>query len=118
MPRAKKSSASRKRRKKVLKRARGARGGRSKLYRTAEETTKKALTYAYRDRKRKKRDFRKLWIRRISTACEDNGIFYSRFINGLKKNKIELNRKMLAELAVTDKKAFSELAAMAKGKEK
>ena len=106
MPRVKHSPTSRKRRKKVLKSAKGARGGRSKLYRTARETVQRALAYAYRDRKAKKRDFRKLWISRITAACRIHDISYSRFINGLKRNKIELNRKMLAELAATDDNAF------------
>ena len=106
MPRVKHGPTSRKRRKKVLKSAKGARGGRSKLYRTAKETVQRALAYAYRDRKAKKRDFRKLWITRITAACRIHDISYSRFMNGLKRNKIELNRKMLAELAATDDNAF------------
>ncbi len=109
MSRTKKSVASRKRRKKILKQAKGARGGRSKLYRTALETVRKGLQYSYRDRKRKKREFRKLWIARISAACKQQGISYNKFINGLKKNNIKLNRKMLSDIAVNDKKTFDEL---------
>jgi large subunit ribosomal protein L20 len=114
MPRVKHSPASRRRRKKVLKKAKGARGGRNKLYRTAKETVQKGLTYAYRDRKAKKREFRKLWTNRITAACRNHDISYSRFMNSLKKNKVELNRKMLAEIAATDDKTFSELAKFTK----
>ena len=115
MPRVKHSPASRKRRKKVLKAAKGARGGRSKLHRTAKERVQNGLSYAYRDRKVRKRDFRSLWITRITAACRKHSILYSRFTNGLKKAKIELNRKMLAELASTDNDAFAKLVKLAKG---
>ncbi|MCK4518754.1 MAG: 50S ribosomal protein L20, partial [Candidatus Omnitrophica bacterium] len=103
-----------KRRKKVLKAAKGARGGRSKLLRTAKETVQKGLSYAYRDRKAKKRDYRVLWITRITAGCKKYDILYSRFIKGLKEAKIELNRKMLSELAATDDNAFSKLIKLAK----
>ena len=115
MPRVKKTPASRKRRKKILKSAKGYRGGRSRLYRTAKETVQKALAYSYRDRKVKKRDFRKLWIVRINAQANKNGISYSKFINGLKQAKIAIDRKMLADLAVNDKKAFGELVKITKG---
>ncbi|MFH1790571.1 MAG: 50S ribosomal protein L20 [Candidatus Omnitrophota bacterium] len=101
--------ASRRRRKKVLKKAKGQFGGRSKLYRTAKESVQKGMCYSYRDRKQKKRLFRNLWISRINAACKEAGISYSKFMGGLKKAKIELNRKVLADLAVTDKKAFKEI---------
>ncbi|MEA3328595.1 MAG: 50S ribosomal protein L20 [Candidatus Omnitrophota bacterium] len=114
MSRVKKSPASRRRRKGFLKLAEGYRGGRSRLYRTARETVQKALAYSYRDRKVKKRDFRRLWIIRINAQANQNGISYSNFIDGLKKAKIALDRKMLAELAVNGKKAFAELAKIAK----
>jgi large subunit ribosomal protein L20 len=115
MPRSKNAVASRARRKKVLKAARGYRGGRHTLYRTAKETVERALAYAYRDRRRKKRDFRKLWIARINAAARLNGLSYSRFISGLKKADIDINRKMLAEMAVNDRDGFARLAELAKG---
>jgi large subunit ribosomal protein L20 len=114
MPRTKHSVASRKRKKKVLKAARGYTGGRSKLFRSATEAVNRALAYAYRDRRVRKRDFRKLWIARINAAARMNGLSYSRFISGLKKSDIEINRKMLAELAVNDAEGFSKLADIAK----
>ena len=114
MPRTKHSVASRRRKKKVMKAARGYVGGRSKLYRTAKEAVNRALAYAYRDRRTRKRDFRKLWIARINAAARLNGMSYSRFISGLKKSDIEINRKMLAELAVNDAEGFSKLAEIAK----
>ncbi len=98
------------RRKKILKLAKGFRGGRSKLFRTAADAVDKALSYAYRDRKAKKRDFRKLWIARINAASRMNGLSYSKFIHGLKLANIELDRKVLAELAVSDPAAFSKIA--------
>ncbi len=101
--------AAKKRRKKVLKRAKGQYGGRSRLYRTAKESVQKGMYYSYRDRKQKKRSFRNLWIARVNAACREAGISYSRFMNGLKKAKIALNRKMLADLAVNDRKAFAEI---------
>ena len=114
MPRVKHAPASGRRRKKVLKAAKGARGGRSKLLRSAKETVQKGLAYAYRDRKVKKRDYRVLWITRITAACKKYDILYSRFIKGLKKAKIELNRKMLSELAATDDYAFGKLVKLIK----
>ncbi len=98
------------RRKKILKLAKGFRGGRSKLFRTAADAVDKALSYAYRDRKAKKRDFRKLWIARINAASRMNGLSYSKFIHGLKLANIELDRKVLAELAISDPAAFSKIA--------
>lgn len=116
MPKAKTVPAGRRRRKKFLKRAKGFVGGRRKLYRTARETVQRALAFATRDRRDTKSVMRKLWITRISAGAVANGITYSRLIGGLKKAKIELNRKMLADLAYSDKKAFAELATIAKGK--
>ena len=95
--------------KKLLKLAKGYRGAKSKLYKTANQAVMKSLSYAYRDRKAKKREFRQLWIARISAAARMNGISYSKFMNGLKNNGIEINRKMLAEIAVSDPAAFSSL---------
>src|SRR5665648_807890 len=106
MPRATNSVASRRRRKKVLKLTKGYWGAKSKLYRTAHEAMMKALSYAYRDRRAKKRDFRGLWITRIGIAAKNEGISYSKFIRGLKVAKVEINRKILAELAVRDHEAF------------
>lgn len=104
----------RKRRKKVLKLAKGYFGAKSKLFRTAKEAVMKSGQYAYIGRKQKKRDFRRLWITRISAACKINGMNYSTFMNGLKKANIEMNRKMLAEIAVTDAQGFATLAETAK----
>ncbi len=103
----------RKRRKKVLKLAKGFRGGRSKLYRTAADAVDKALMYAYRDRKARKRDFRRLWIARINAAARLNNLSYSKFIHGLKVANVELDRKILAEMAVFDPSGFTELAKLA-----
>ncbi|MFQ5512283.1 MAG: 50S ribosomal protein L20 [Candidatus Krumholzibacteriia bacterium] len=114
MPRTKNSVASRERRKKYLKAAKGYFGGRSKLYRTARETVERALAFAYRDRRQRKRDFRKLWIARINAAARVNGLSYNRFISGLRKAEVDVNRKMLAELAVNDEAAFKQLAELAK----
>lgn len=114
MARIKRAMVTRKRRKKVLKLAKGYFGAKSKLFRTANQAVIKSLTYAYIGRKQKKRNFRRLWITRISAACGQNGINYSRFINGLKKADINLNRKVLAELAVSDQVAFSSLVEKAK----
>jgi large subunit ribosomal protein L20 len=115
MPRVKKSPASRRRRKRFLKLAKGYRGARSRLYRTARETVQRALAYSYRDRKVKKRSFRRLWIVRINAQANQNGISYGKFINGLKEAKVAIDRKMLADLAVNDKKAFAELVKISKG---
>ena len=114
MPRTKNTVASRARRKKILKAAKGCRGGRGVLYRTARETVERGLVYAYRDRRRKKRDFRKLWIVRINAAARLNGLSYSRFISGLKKAEVEIDRRMLAEMAVNDVEGFTKLAGVAK----
>jgi large subunit ribosomal protein L20 len=114
MPRTSNAVAGRARRKRVLKAAKGYRGGRHALYRTARETVERALAYAYRDRRTKKRDFRKLWITRINAAARLNGLSYSRFINGLKKADVDINRKLLADMAVNDATGFKRLAEMAK----
>ena len=114
MPRTKNSAASRERRRKYLKRAKGFYGGRSKLYRTARESVERALQFSYRDRRTRKRDFRKLWITRINAAARLNGLSYNRFINGLKKAEVDVNRKLLAEMAVNDQDGFKQLAELAK----
>ena len=111
--RVKRGFKARKRRKKVLKLAKGFRGGRSKLFRTAADAVDKALMYSYRDRKARKRDFRKLWITRINAGARMNDLSYSKFIHGLKLAEIELDRKVLAELAVSDPSAFSQIVAVA-----
>ncbi|THB65079.1 MAG: 50S ribosomal protein L20 [Spirochaetaceae bacterium] len=102
------------RRESILKQAKGYWGRRSKLHRTAKDAIAKAYTYAYRDRKVRKRDFRRLWITRISAACRNEGITYSRFINGLNKAEVQVNRKVISNMAIDDPKAFSELVAVAK----
>lgn len=114
MPRATNSPASRKRRKRVLLRAKGFRGFRSKLYRYAKDAVYKARQYEYRDRKKRKGQFRRLWIQRISAAVRNEGLTYSRFIEGLKAANIDLDRKVLADLAVTDPAALSAIIAQAK----
>ena len=114
MPRVKRGNKARKRRKKVLKLAKGFFGSRSKLFRPANQAVMKSLQYAYRDRRNKKRNFRRLWITRINAAARQEGLSYSRFINGLKQADIEINRKMLADLAVNDKDAFNDLVDIAK----
>ena len=111
--RVKRGFKARKRRKKILKLAKGFRGGRSKLFRTAADAVDKALMYAYRDRKVRKRDFRRLWIARINAAARMNNISYSKFIHGLKLANIELDRKILAELAISDPPGFTQLANLA-----
>lgn len=103
-----------KRRNKILRAAKGARGGRSTLYKTAKETVERALRYAYRDRRAKKREFRRLWIIRINAAARQHDLSYNQFMAGLKGAGVEINRKVLAELAVSDPAAFGELAAVAK----
>ena len=110
--RIKRGFKARRRRKKVLNLAKGFRGGRSKLFRTAADSVDKALMYAYRDRRQRKRDFRRLWIARINAAARMNDISYSKFIHGLKKAGVELDRKVLAELAVSDPAAFAQIAAL------
>jgi large subunit ribosomal protein L20 len=114
MPRTKHGVPSKSRKKKILKRAKGYFGSRHRLYRPAKEAVNRALVYAYRDRRARKRDFRKLWITRINAAARLNGLSYNRFIEGLKKSNVEINRKMLAELAVNDAAGFSRLADAAK----
>ena len=116
MARIKGAMMTRKRRKKTLKLAKGYFGAKSKLFRTAKQAVMKSGQYAYIGRKQRKRDFRRLWITRISAAAKINGMNYSTFMNGLKKAGICLNRKMLAELAVNDAAAFSNLAELAKSK--
>ena len=111
--RVKRGFKARQRRKKVLKLAKGYRGGRSKLFRTATDAVDKALMYAYRDRRAKKRDFRKLWIARINAGARMNDLTYSRFMHGLKKANVELDRKVLAELAVSDPAGFSQVVSLA-----
>lgn len=113
MPRSKHSVASHRRRKKILKQARGYRGAKSKLIRTAMESVDKALQYAYRDRRQRKREFRKLWIARINAAVRQNGMNYSTFMNGLKRHQVELNRKVLADLAVHNPEAIKDLVQIA-----
>ena len=114
MARVKGAMATRKRRNKTLKLAKGYWGGKHKLFKTAKEAVMKSGQYAYIGRRLKKRDFRKLWITRISAACKMNGINYSRFMNGLKKANITLNRKMLSEIAIHDAAAFTALVEKAK----
>ncbi|MBR3934322.1 MAG: 50S ribosomal protein L20 [Clostridia bacterium] len=114
MARVKGAMATRKRRKRVLKLAKGYRGAKSKNFRTAKQAVMKSLVYAYIGRKQRKRDFRRLWITRISAAAKLNGINYSQFMNGLKKAEIDINRKMLSEIAIADPKAFTELVEKAK----
>ena len=114
MARIKGAMATRKRHKRILKLAKGYRGAKSKQFRTAKEAVMKSLSYAYVGRKLKKRNFRQLWIARISAAAKMNGMNYSTFMNGLKKAGIEMNRKMLAEIAIADKAAFAALVEQAK----
>ncbi|MCH7471928.1 50S ribosomal protein L20 [bacterium] len=115
MTRASSAVASRKRRRRVLKAARGFRGVRRRLYRAAKDAVHHALQYAYIHRRRRKRDFRRLWIARINAASRSHGLPYSRFIAGLKRERIELNRKVLAEIAVRDPGAFAKIVEAAKG---
>ena len=114
MARVKGAMMTRKRRKKILKRAKGYWGAKSTHYRVANQAVMKSLKYAYIGRKHKKRDFRRLWITRISAAAKSCGMNYSRFMNGLKKSGIEMNRKALSELAITDAEAFKVLVETAK----
>lgn len=113
MPRVKGGTIHRARRKKVLKLAKGYFGSKHRLYRTAKEQVMHSLSYAYRDRKQKKREFRKLWIIRINAACRENNISYSRFINGLSKAGVTVNRKMLSEIAISNKEHFANLVKVA-----
>ena len=114
MPRVKRGFKARRRRNKVLKLAKGYRGARSKLFRSATEAVDRALNYAFRDRRVKKRDFRSLWITRINAASRLNGLSYSKFIFGLKKANVEIDRKVLADIAVSDPNGFMEIAGLAK----
>ncbi len=114
MPRVKTGTVRRRRHKKILKLAKGFYSGRRKHFRKAKEQVERSLYYAFRDRKQKKREFRKLWIIRINAACRLNGISYSRFINGLKKAGIELDRKILADMAMNDAAAFAAVVEKAK----
>lgn len=113
MTRVKRGNVARKRRKKILKLAKGFRGSHSKLFRTANQQVMKALRNAYRDRRRRKRDFRRLWIARINAAARQHGMSYSQLIGNLKKADVQLNRKMLAELAVLDPASFEKVVAIA-----
>ena len=115
MARVKRGTIARARHKKVLKQAKGYYGARSRVYRVAAQAVTKAGQYAYRDRRQRKRIFRQLWIARINAASRQNGLSYSRFINGLKKASVEIDRKILADIAVHDKVAFTALVAVAKG---
>ncbi len=114
MARVKGAMMTRKRRNKVLKLAKGYWGAKSKHFKMAKEQVMKSLVYAYAGRRMKKRDFRQLWIARISAGCKQNGMNYSTFMNGLKKAGVEINRKMLSEMAINDKAAFTALTEMAK----
>ena len=116
MPRVKGGTVTRRRRNRVLKLAKGYYGAKSKLFKTAKQAVMKSYMYAYRDRRQKKRDFRKLWITRINAAARLNGLSYSQLMHGLKLAEIEVNRKMLADLAVNDAAAFTALADAAKAK--
>jgi len=115
MPRATNNPASRRRRKRILKQAKGFVGGRRKLYRTARETVEKSLQYAYRDRRTRKREFRRLWIVRINAAAREHGLSYSQFMHGLEQSGVQIDRRILAELAVHDREAFAGLVVTARG---
>ena len=115
MPRVKGGPVTKHRHKKYLKAAKGYRGGRGNLYRSAREAVERGLTFAYRDRKQRKRDFRRLWIVRINAAARDHGLSYSRMIDGLKKAQVDIDRKVLADMAVHDPAGFAHLAEVAKG---
>ena len=117
MPKARNTPARRRRRKRTLKAAKGYYGARSRQFRTAAVAVERAKASAYRDRKRKKREFRKLWITRINAACRMRDISYSRFMNGLRKAGVEVNRKMLSEIAIADAAAFDELVKAASAAE-
>jgi large subunit ribosomal protein L20 len=114
MPRVKSNVPRLKRKKKIMRLAKGARGGRSKLYKAAKETVERGWRYAYRDRRQKKREFRRLWIIRINAAARLHDLSYNRFMSGLKRAGVEIDRKMLADLAVRDPAAFGELAEVAR----
>ena len=115
MPRATNNVAAKRRHKKILERAKGNYGARRRLYRTAKETVQKGMVYAYRDRRAKKREYRSVWIVRINAAVQEAGLRYNRFMSGLKKAGVELDRKSLAELAVRDEQAFTQLIQLARG---
>ncbi len=114
MPRAKGGFVTRRRHKKILKLAKGYWGRKSKIFRPANQQVMKSLNYAYRDRRVRKRDFRRLWIARINAAARQHGLSYSRLVHGLKRANVQVNRKMLADLAVHEQQAFAELVAVAK----
>ena len=114
MARVKRGVTAHRRHKKILRQAKGYYGNRSKIFRVANQAVMRSLQYAYAHRKLRKRDFRKLWIARINAACRMNNMSYSRFINGLHKAGVEINRKVLSDLAITDAKAFSDLVEVAK----
>ena len=114
MPRVKRGTMTHKRHKKVLERAKGYWGGRSRLFKTAKEAVAHSMQYAYRDRRNRKREFRGLWIARINAACRAEGFTYGRFIEGLSKAGVDLDRKMLADLAINDAQAFSRLIEQAR----
>ena len=117
MPRVKNGVAHHARKAKIMKAAKGARGARSKLYKSAKENVERGMRYAFRDRRKKKGEFRMLWITRINAAARQNGMSYSRLMAGLRKAGIEINRKVLADLAVSDAAAFTKLAEAARGAE-
>jgi len=114
MVRVRSATTAQKRKKRVLKKAKGQFGHRSTRYRQAKRSVIKGMTYAYRDRKVKKRDFRSLWILRINAACQEEGVAYSRFMNGLKKAKVDIDRKVLSELAISSPAAFKKLVKLSK----
>ena len=114
MPRVKNGVAHHARKKKIMQAAKGARGGRSKLYKAAKETAERAMRYAYRDRRKKKGEFRSLWITRINAAARSQGMSYSRFMAGLKRAGVDVNRKILADLAISDPAAFTKIVAQAR----
>lgn len=116
MPRAAGGTVTRRRHKKVLKLAKGFTGAKSKLFKRAKEAVLKSLSYSYRDRRNKKRDFRRLWITRINAAARMNGMSYSRLVNGLKRAGVQVDRKILADLAANDMAAFEKLVEVARGK--
>ncbi len=116
MPRVKSNVVRLKRKNKIMKEARGNRGGRSKLWKAAKETVERGWAYAYRDRKQKKRQFRRLWILRINAAAREHDLSYNRFMSGLKAAGVEINRKVLADIAVRDPEAFAKLTELAKTK--
>jgi large subunit ribosomal protein L20 len=115
MPRVKGGYVTRRRRKKILKLAKGYFGSKHRLFKTAQQQVMKSQVYAYRDRRVRKREFRKLWITRINAATRQHGLSYSRFMHGLKQAGIDVNRKMLADMAINDKDGFAQLVAKAKG---